>query len=140
MHNLLHPDITGKIIKAFYTIYNTLGFGFLEKVYENALAIELRNTDLRVSQQQPVKVYYDGQLVGVYYADLIIENSVIVELKAAETLYEAQLLNYLKATEIEVGMLLNFGMKPEYKRKIFTNNRKRLTTDDTDLTDLKRII
>jgi GxxExxY protein len=140
MHNLLHPDITGKIIKAFYTIYNTLGFGFLEKVYENALAIELRNTDLRVSQQQPVKVYYDGQLVGVYYADLIIENSVIVELKAAETLYEAQLLNYLKATEIEVGMLLNFGMKPEYKRKIFTNNRKRLTTDDTDLTDLERII
>lgn len=143
MHNLLHSDITGKIIKAFYTVYNTLGFGFLEKVYENALAIELRNTNLRVSQQQPVKVYYDGQLVGIYYADLIIENCVIVELKAAETLceaHEAQLLNYLKATEIEVGMLLNFGMKPEYKRKIFTNNRKRLTIDDTGLTDLKRII
>lgn len=143
MHNLLHSDITGKIIKAFYTVYNTLGFGFLEKVYENALAIELRNMGLQVTQQQPVKVYYDGQLVGVYYADLIIENCVIVELKAAESLceaHEAQLLNYLKATEIEVGMLSNFGMKPEYKRKIFTNDRKRLTTDDTDLTDLKRII
>lgn len=138
MHNLLHSEITGKIIKAFYKVYNTLGFGFLEKVYENSLAIELRGAGLHVRQQQPVKVYYGGNLVGTYYADLIVENSVIIELKAAESLceaHEAQLLNYLKATEIEVGMLTNFGIKPEYGRKIFTNDRKELTTDDTDSAD-----
>ena len=127
MHDLKHSDTTGKIIKAFYKVYNTLGYGFLEKVYENALAIELREMGLNVSQQQPIKVYYGGNLVGSYFADLIIEGCVILELKAAEAVceaHEAQLLNYLKATEIEVGMLLNFGLKPEYKRKIFTNDRK----------------
>lgn len=128
MHNLKHSDITGKIIKAFFTVYNTLGYGFLEKVYENALTFELRSMGLYVSRQQPIKVYYNGNLVGDYYADLIIENCVIIELKVAEAIceaHEAQLLNYLKATEIEVGMLLNFGAKPEYRRKIFTNDKKR---------------
>jgi GxxExxY protein len=125
---MLHEEITGAIIKAFYTVYNTLGYGFLEKVYENALVHELTKLGLKVCQQVPIKVYYDGQLVGEYFADLVVEGCVIVEIKAAEGLrpeHAAQLLNYLKATEIEVGLLLNFGPKPEFTRKIFTNDRKK---------------
>jgi GxxExxY protein len=125
---LKHADITERIVQAFYQVYNTLGYGFLERVYENALAIELRKRGLVVQQQAPVKVYYDGQQVGEYYADLLAENCVIVELKAAEVLgdeHHAQILNYLKATEIEVGLLLNFGPKPEVKRKVFETARNR---------------
>jgi GxxExxY protein len=99
-----------------------LGHGFLEKVYENALVIELRRRGLKVSQQAVIKVRYAGQVVGDYYADLLVEDCIIVELKAAESLGDehfAQLLNYLKATGIEVGLLLNFGSKPEVKRKVF---------------------
>jgi GxxExxY protein len=122
--NYKHSDLTEKIIKAFYKVYNTLGFGFLEKVYENAMFIELRNMGLFVEKQRRVKVFYEGNLVGDYCADLAVEEKVIVELKAAEALcedHEFQLINYLKATEIEVGLLLNFGKKPEFRRKIFTN-------------------
>lgn len=129
MSSLIHSEITGEIIKAFYKVYNTLGYGFLEKVYENALALELRDSGLSVFQQSPIKVFYKDKEVGEYFADLIVENSVIVELKAIEGLseiHEAQLLNYLKATKIEVGMLLNFGAKAEYRRKVFNNNRKNL--------------
>lgn len=106
-----------------------LGFGFLEKVYENALAYELEQTGLKVNQQKSITVFYKGKPVGEYYADLIIENLVIVELKVAEKIIEAhvaQLLNYLRATEIEVGLLLNFGQKPDYKRKVYTNDKKDL--------------
>jgi GxxExxY protein len=126
---LLHKEITDKIIEAYYNVYNELGYGFLEKVYENALFVELSDMDMHVVKQKPIKVYYEGEEVGEYFADLCIENSVIVELKAAESLcdeHEFQLINYLKATEIEVGLLLNFGKKPELKRKIFTNNIKRI--------------
>ncbi|HDN81026.1 MAG TPA: GxxExxY protein [Chloroflexi bacterium] len=122
-----HKEITDKIIRAFYTVYNVLGYGFLEKVYENALAIELRKMGLKVVQQAPIAVYYDGQLVGEYFADLLVEDLVIVELKATRTLideHEAQLLNYLKATPYEVGLLLNFGPKPEIRRKAYDNTRK----------------
>lgn len=122
--NYKHSDLTEKIIKAFYKVYNTLGFGFLEKVYENAMFIELRNMDLFVEKQRRIKVFYEGNVVGDYCADLAVEDKVIVELKAAEALcedHEFQLINYLKATEIEVGLLLNFGKKPEFRRKIFTN-------------------
>ncbi len=125
---MLHEEITGAIIKAFYTVYNTLGYSFLEKVYENALVHELTKIGLEVSQQMPIKVHYDGCLVGEYFADLVVEGCVIVEIKAAESLcpaHAAQLLNYLKATEVEVGLLLNFGPKPEFARKIFTNDRKK---------------
>jgi len=120
-----HKEITDKIIKAFYDVYNELGYGFLEKVYENALYLELIEMGLTVQKQFPVKVYYKGKKVGDYIADLIVENKIIVELKAAESLceeHEFQLINYLKATDIEIGLLLNFGKKPQIKRKIFTNN------------------
>jgi GxxExxY protein len=123
--NYKHSETTEKIIKAFYKVYNTLGYGFLEKVYENALSVELSKMNLFVEKQKQIKVYYDDKEVGVYFADLIIENCVIIELKAADALceeHEYQLINYLKATEIEVGLLLNFGKKPELKRKVFSNS------------------
>lgn len=126
---LLHKEITDKILKAFYTVYNVLGYGFLEKVYGNALHIELAKMGLKVVKQHPIKVQYDGQQVGEYFADLIVEDLVIVELKAAEGIveeHEHQLLNYLKATTIEVGLLLNFGRKPQFKRKVFQNINKNL--------------
>jgi GxxExxY protein len=124
---MLHAEITDKIIKAFYHVYNTLGYGFLEKVYENALVVTLRKWGLRADQQQPINVYFEGERVGEYFADVIVAESVIVEIKAAESLcdaHEAQLLNYLKATDIEVGLLLNFGPKAQFKRKVFTNDKK----------------
>lgn len=132
MEEFLHKDITAKIIQAFYNVYNTLGYGFLEKVYENAIRIEISKSGLHVEQQKNIKVYYDSEQVGDYYADLLVENLVIVELKAAETIcdeHETQLLNYLKATEIEVGLLINFGKKAEIKRKIFLNKNKKLAPD-----------
>ena len=122
--NYKHSEITEKIIKCFYTVYNTLGYGFLEKAYENSMFLELKKLGLFVEKQRQIKVYYDNQQVGEYYADLVVSDSVIVELKAAESLceeHEFQLINYLKATEIEVGLLLNFGKSPQMKRKIFTN-------------------
>lgn len=121
----IHTEITEKIIKAFYKVYNTLGFGFLEKVYENAMFIELRKMGLFVEKQRRIKVFYEGNEVGDYFADLVVDDKVIIELKASEALckeHEFQLINYLKATDIEVGLLLNFGKKPEFKRKIFTNS------------------
>jgi len=124
---MLHENITKKIIDSYYKVYNTLGYGFLEKVYENALKIELKRLNLKVDQQKSIKVLYETFEVGDYFADLIVEDLVIVELKAAESLceeHEAQLINYLKATNLEVGLLLNFGKKPEFKRKVFSNDRK----------------
>lgn len=124
---LLYEDLTGNIIKGFYNVYNTLGVGFLEKVYENALAIELESLGLTVKRQYPIKVYYANTLVGEYYADLFINNLVIVELKAADSLrkeHVAQLTNYLRATDSQLGLLLNFGAKPEFKRLIDTSIKK----------------
>ena len=124
---MLHEDLTKQIIKAFYKVYNTLGYGFLEKVYQKAMLIELRKMGLECQEEIPIKVYYDGSQVGNYRADIIVNDLVIIENKAAEALIEEnefQLINYLKATEIEVGLLLNFGKKPKFKRKIFTNDRK----------------
>jgi GxxExxY protein len=120
----LHGEITQVIIQAFYKVYNELGYGFLEKVYENALFIELEKTGLYIEKQRRIKVYYENEVVGSYYADLVVDEKVIIELKAAEGLreeHEFQLINYLKATEMEVGLLLNFGKSPQFKRKIFTN-------------------
>ena len=126
---MLHGQITEVILKAFYKVYNTLGYGFLEKVYENAMRIELTKMSIKAEQQKNIKVYYESEQVGDYYADLNVSDLVIVELKAAENIceeHEAQLLNYLKATDIEVGLLLNFGKEPKFSRKYFTNDKKRL--------------
>ena len=117
-----HKDLTEAIICCFYTVYNILGFGFLEKVYENALMEELKDRGLAVKSQQPIDVFYKGKIVGQYFSDLVVEGKVIVELKAAKTItseHEAQLLNYLKSTGLKVGLLLNFGLSPEIKRRVF---------------------
>jgi GxxExxY protein len=122
-----HENVTESIIKAFYTVYNTLGYGFVEKVYENAMAIELDKLGLKVVQQAPIEVYYHEHRAGYYNVDLLVQDAIIVELKAAQTLaqaHEAQLLNYLKATPYEVGLLLNFGPNPQIKRKVYDNERK----------------
>ena len=122
--NLKHSHLSSEIIRAFYNVYNTLGYGFLEKVYENAMYIELRKLGFFVEKQKKIQVYYENEIVGDYYADLIVNEIIIIELKATESLceeHEFQLINYLKATEIEIGLLLNFGKKPEFKRKIFSN-------------------
>jgi len=122
-----HKNLTDKIIEIFYKVYNELGYGFLEKVYENAMMVEFNEVGINANTQIPVKVEYNGKIVGEYFADILVDNSVIVEIKAAKCLlkeHEAQLLNYLKATDIEVGLLLNFGSKPEIKRKAFDNLRK----------------
>jgi GxxExxY protein len=123
-----HQNLTEKIIRAFYNVYNILGYGFLEKVYENAMMLELKELGLQCEKQRPISVFFKSLKVGEYFADIIVENSVIIELKAASGLleeHEAQLLNYLKATEIEIGLLLNFGKKPQLKRKIFENKYKK---------------
>ncbi len=122
-----YAELTEKVIQAFYTVYNRLGYGFSEKVYLNALALELVKLGLQVELQKQIEVYYDGQVVGEYFADMVVNGVVIVELKAVQRLlneHEAQLLNYLKATRIEVGLLLNFGPKPDFKRKVYDNERK----------------
>lgn len=124
----LQSEITSKILKAFFNVYDKLGYGFSEKVYENAMLIELQKLELKAEQQRPIKVYFDKELVGEYFADIIVNELVIIELKAAENLmeaHEAQLINYLKATEIEVGLLLNFGKEPQHKHKVFTNDLKK---------------
>lgn len=129
---LKHSEITDKILKAFFTkVYRRLGYGFLEKVYVNALVIELRRMGLKVAEQVRILVYYDGIVVGEYYADLVVEDLVIVECKAIKQLDdddEAQLLNYLRATPYEVGLLLNFGPRPTFCRKAFDNANKASVT------------
>jgi GxxExxY protein len=123
-----HASVTEAIIGAFYRVYNEMGYGFLEKVYENAMVIALMDSGLTVVQQAPIQVHFAGRVVGRYDADLLVNDLVIVELKVANAIapeHEAQLLNYLKATPYEVGLLLNFSpTKAEVKRKAFRNDRK----------------
>lgn len=122
-----HSDLTGKILGAFFQLHKELGFGFAEKVYETALEILLLELGLIVERQKDIFVYYHGKVIGEYKADLIVNGAVLIELKSVERLidvHDAQLLNYLKATEIEVGLLLNFGREAEFHRKIYDNPRK----------------
>ena len=126
---LLHKELTDRILQVFYDVYNELGYGFLEKVYQNSLYLELISRGFKVSAQKQIKVYYKGVEVGEYYADMLVNDLVILELKAADYIvqdFEWQLINYLRGTEIEVGLVLNFGIKPDFRRKVFENERKNL--------------
>ena len=117
-----YKELTNEIINAAYAIHNSLGFGFLEKIYQNALIIELRKRGIEVEPEKPIKVFYNGQVVGDYVADIVVENKVTLELRAVKKLqeiHEVQLVNYLKATGIEVGLLMNFGPSVNVKRKVF---------------------
>ena len=125
-HGFKHSEITDKI-KVFFEVYNELGHGFLESVYERSLEIALNSLGLKVCRQIQIPVWFRGKPVGDFTADMLVEGCVLLELKAARALdaaHQAQLLNYLRATEIEVGLLLNFGIRPEFKRLIFDNPRK----------------
>jgi GxxExxY protein len=124
-----HEQLTGKIIEVFYEVYNELGHGFLESVYENSMRLALSQARLFVPPKKPLEVWFRGVIVGTFEPDVTVESLVILEIKAARGIdpaHEAQLLNYLRATEIEVGLLLNFGPKPEFKRMVFDNERKRI--------------
>ncbi|ADQ78216.1 hypothetical protein Palpr_0054 [Paludibacter propionicigenes WB4] len=125
--DLISKELIDIILTQFYRVYNDLGYGFLERVYQNALYFALVNEGLKCEVEKPIKVFHDGHVVGDYRADLLVEDCVILELKACEEInpaHEAQLINYLKATEIEVGYLLNFGKKAKFSRKVYSNNRK----------------
>jgi len=118
-----HKELTAKIIECAYKVHNTLGFGFLEGIYQNALLIELLKTGLQSEKEKKIQVYYDTQLVGDYISDIIVEGKIVLELKSVKELHpahEAQLINYLKATGIEIGLLINFGESVQVKRKIYT--------------------
>ncbi len=126
---LLHRELTDELLNTFYEVYNELGYGFLEKVYQNALYLELKERGFRVEAQKRCPVYYKGKEVGDYFCDIIVNDLIILELKAGEFIseeHELQLFNYLKATSIEIGFVLNFGKKPEFSRKVFSNMTKNL--------------
>ena len=125
---MLEEELTGRIIKVFYKVYNVLGHGFIESVYHNSMILELADQGFSVETEKPIAVHYEGRVVGTFSADLLVNSKILLELKAKESIhpsYEAQLTNYLRATEIELGLLLNFGKKPEFKRKYFSNERKK---------------
>jgi GxxExxY protein len=124
---LLHGELTEKIIGIFYAVYNELGGGFLESVYRNAMVLALRQSGLSCEAEHPVPVHFRGQQIGSFFADVLVEDKIILELKAVrhlETAHEAQLLNYLRATPIEVGLLLNFGARASFRRFRLDNSVK----------------
>ena len=121
--NFLYKELSEKIIGAFYAVYDEMGYGFLEKVYELALVKELELRNIPAENQVTIKINYKNEYLCDYVLDTIVDRKIILELKAAESLaniHTAQLLNYLKATDFKVGLLLNFGPKPEFKRFVFT--------------------
>lgn len=124
---MYYEEVTKAILGAAYKVHNILGFGFIEKVYENSLVIELKKLDIQVEQQKQIDVFYDGSLVGFYVADLVVNDLVIVELKAVDFIakeHEAQLLHYLRASKYEVGLVINFGRSVTVKRKVYENDQK----------------
>jgi len=126
---LKHEELTQKIIGIFYDVYNELGYGFLESIYRESMALAFSECGMKVEQEVPVPVWFRGKKVGDYRADLLVQRCVLLELKSARTLessHEAQLLHYLRATEIEVGLLLNSGLRPQFRRLPFDNERKRI--------------
>jgi GxxExxY protein len=121
-------ELSKEIIGIYYHVYNELGYGFLEKVYQNAFAIELLSRGYQIEKHKKINVFYKNEIVGEYIPDIVVDNKLIIELKCVEFLVEAhecQLINYLRATECEVGLILNFGKDPQFIRKIFTNNLKK---------------
>jgi len=123
---LKYKELTHLIIKSFYEVFNELGGGFLESVYENAMTLVLQQQGLQVETQKEIAVYFRGTLIGNFRADMIVEGKVLLELKAArclESVHEAQLLNYLKATTIEVGLLMNFGNEATFKRLVYNKQQ-----------------
>jgi GxxExxY protein len=136
---MIDEELTGKIISAFYIVYNTLGHGFIESIYHNAMVIEMVKRDLSVEIEKPITVYYGANVVGTFEADLVVEHRVIVELKEKLVpAHEAQLTNYLRATDMEIGLLFNFGKSAEIKRKLFENQYKR--HKDPDLGNIVRTL
>ena len=132
---MIDEELTGRVIKVFYKIYNTLGYGFIESIYHNSMIIELVKEGLSIETEKPISVYYGPNVVGTFSADLVVEEKIILELKAKESLHsahEAQLTNYLRATDVELGFLLNFGKEPEFKRKYFSNEKKRRLANSVD--------
>ena len=130
--NLKHRELTEKIIGVFYDVYNELRHGFLESVYEQATAQALAQAGMKVVQQVAVPVWFREQQVGDFRADMVVEKVVLLELKAARTIeqaHEKQLLNYLRATDIEVGLLLNFGVRAQFRRLVYENERKKIRDD-----------
>jgi GxxExxY protein len=128
-NGLRHSELTDKIIGVFYDVYNELGHGFLESTYAKALAVGLEESGMTAEQEVAVSVWFRGRKIGQYYADIVVEDLVLLELKASRTLenaHEAQLLHYLRATEVEVGLLLNFGLRPQFRRLLFDNERKKI--------------
>ena len=125
---MIDEELTGQIIQVYYKVYNKLGYGFLEKIYRNAMTIELAKNGLVIEVEKPIAVFYEHNVVGTFAADLVVGEKIILELKAKESLHpahEAQLLNYLRATDLELGLLFNFGRQPEFKRKYFSNEKKK---------------
>ena len=126
---LKHSELTDKIIGVFYDVYNELGHGFLESTYAEAMVVALEASGLHVDREVPVPVWFRGKKIGQYFADLLVERTVILELKAGRTLenaHEAQLLHYLRATQIEMGLLFSFGIRPQFRRLLFDNERKKI--------------
>ncbi|HET8890498.1 MAG TPA: GxxExxY protein [Candidatus Angelobacter sp.] len=127
---LLHSGLTEKILGVYYDVYNEIGHGFLESVYNNCMLLAVTKAGMSVRREVPVPVYFRGHDVGQFKADLVVDGSVLIELKAVQTLdrsHEAQIMNYLRATELEVGLLLNFGSpKPQFRRIVFENSNKKI--------------
>ena len=129
-NNYKYSSLSSEIIKCAYYVFNELGFGYLESVYEKALEIKLHKEGFKVTRQAPINVFFEGVVVGEFFADLLVEDAIIIELKAVEKLHskhEVQLVNYLKSTDIEVGLLLNFGEELKIKRRVFSTRRKEKT-------------
>ena len=124
---LLHRELTDRIINVFYAVYDELGSGFLEKICQAAMVMALRSAGLKVAERVPFEVYFRGQLLGTFIADIVVEGLVLIEIKSRSALTlsdEAQVMNYLRASDLEVALIMNFGSKPEFRRRVYTNVRK----------------
>ena len=133
--SLKHAELTEKIVGVFFSVYNELGHGFLECVYEQAVELALAEAVIGVQRRVPIKVWFRGRRIGDFKADMLVDEKVLLELKAARSIdaaYEKQLLNYLRATDIEVGSLLNFGLRAEFRRFAFENRRKEIRVDQRE--------